>query len=122
MKNFEDYLAAISDSKQRETMNQLLSWVIGQYPELAPIIKWNQPMFTHHGTYIIGFSISKKHFSVSPEVKTMKHFEKEIEQANYDHTENIIRIKWTQDMDYELLKKMIDFNIRDKAEFTKFWR
>lgn len=122
MKNFDDYLTTINDPEQRETISGLLSWIIEQYPSLVPIIKWNQPMFTDHGTYIIGFSTSKKHFSVSPEVKTLKHFQEGIEQAGYDHTENIIRIKWGQNISYDLLKKMIDFNIEDKAEFTKFWR
>lgn len=122
MKNFDEYLATINDPEQRKTISGLLSWIIEQYPSLVPIIKWNQPMFTDHGTYIIGFSTSKKHFSVSPEVKTLKYFQEDIEQAGYDHTENIIRIKWGQNISYDLLKKMIDFNIEDKAEFTKFWR
>lgn len=122
MKEFEEYLASIEDPEQKEKLTTMLSWIITEYPELVPIIKWNQPMFTDHGTYIIGFSTSKKHFSISPEVKTLSHFEEEIEQAEYDHTKNIIRVAWTQDVNYELLKKMIDFNINDKAGFTKFWR
>ncbi|WP_086347709.1 iron chaperone [Candidatus Enterococcus clewellii] len=122
MNHFEEYLTSINDPEQREKMTELLSWIIEEYPTLVPVIKWNQPMFSDHGTFIIGFSVSKKHFSVSPEVKTLNHFKTDIENANYDHTENIIRVKWTQAIDYALLKKMIDFNITDKAEFTKFWR
>jgi uncharacterized protein YdhG (YjbR/CyaY superfamily) len=30
-------------------------------------IKWNQPMFSDHGTFIIGFSIAKEHIAVAPE-------------------------------------------------------
>ncbi|MGC6769789.1 iron chaperone [Enterococcus sp. LJL51] len=118
----EEYLSKIDQPKERATMTVLLAWITKQYPSLVPVIKWNQPMFTDHGTFIIGFSISKKHFSISPEVKTLKQFKEEIEQAGYDHTENIIRVNWAQDINYDLLKKLIDFNIADKADFTKFWR
>ncbi|MHC5217518.1 iron chaperone [Enterococcus sp. LJL128] len=118
----EEYLSKIDQPKERAAMTVLLAWITKQYPSLVPVIKWNQPMFTDHGTFIIGFSISKKHFSISPEVKTLKQFKEEIEQAGYDHTENIIRVNWAQDINYDLLKKLIDFNIADKADFTKFWR
>ena len=31
-------------------------------------------MFTHHGTFIIGFSVATKHFTVAPEMRTFEHF------------------------------------------------
>jgi uncharacterized protein YdhG (YjbR/CyaY superfamily) len=34
----------------------------------------------------------------------------------------MFRIKWTDAVDYELLKKIVAFNIEDKKDFTKFWR
>lgn len=39
--------------------------------EVAPHIAWNQPMFTHHGTYIIGFSAASKHIATPPDRATM---------------------------------------------------
>lgn len=122
MKVFQEYLDNISNNDQQETVTDILNWVSQTYPKLVPVIKWNQPMFTDHGTYIIGFSISKKHLAVSPEVATMKKFAAEIEHANYDHTENIIRIKWEQAINYDLLAQMIDFNISDKSDYQNFWR
>lgn len=122
MLKFDDYLNDIENKLQRDKMNEILAWVIDNYPNLKPEIKWNQPMFIDGQTYIIGFSISKKHFSISPEVKTITKFINEIEAAGYDHTKNIIRVGWEQELDFELLSKMIDFNISDKAGFTKFWR
>lgn len=35
-------------------MAEVLDWVAEHYPELELRIAWNQPLFTHHGTYIIG--------------------------------------------------------------------
>jgi uncharacterized protein YdhG (YjbR/CyaY superfamily) len=64
-------------------------------------------MFTDHGTYIIGFSISKQHIAVAPEQAGINHFTEDIEKAGYDYTKGIIRIKWTSPVDFSLLEKMI---------------
>ena len=52
----DEYLETIPDDDNRERMVDVLVWVGLTYPELELRIEWNQPMFTHHGTYIIGFS------------------------------------------------------------------
>ena len=54
---------------------EVLNWVAERYPELELRIAWNQPMFTHHGTYIIGFSAASKHMAMAPERATMIRFE-----------------------------------------------
>lgn len=93
-----------------------------KFPNLEPVIKWNQPMFTDHGTYIIGFSVSKKHLAVAPESVTVSHVEDDIVKAGYDYTKEIIRIPWNSHVDYQLLTKMIEFNIWDKKDCKTFWR
>lgn len=122
MKKFEAFLAKIEQPNQKEKMTNLLIWVNQTYPELETVIKWNQPMFTDHGTYIIGFSVSNKHLAFAPETVTINLFSSAIEKAGYSYTDNLVRINWDQAVDYDLLKKMIDFNIADKAENTDFWR
>ncbi len=122
MKEFEPFLAKISQPDHQQRTKDVLSWINQTYPNLETVIKWNQPMFTDHGTFIIGFSVSKKHLALSPETVTIKLFAQAIEQAGYSYTDNIVRINWDQEVDYQLLKKMIDFNIADKAEITQFWR
>ena len=32
------------------------------------------------------------------------------------------RIKWTDEVDYQLLDKMIEYNLEDKKGMTKYWR
>ncbi|HWI49132.1 MAG TPA: DUF1801 domain-containing protein, partial [Rummeliibacillus sp.] len=82
----------------------------------------NTPMFTDHGTFIIGFSTAKHHLSVSPEEFVIAHFADDIVQAGYSATKGLFRIPWNGPVNYELLEKMIEFNIQDKAEYTNFWR
>ena len=52
----DEYLATIPNDANRARMVDVLVWVGLTYPELELRIACNQPMFTHHGTYIIGFS------------------------------------------------------------------
>lgn len=71
----DEYLATIPNGDNRARMVQVLNWVAEHYPELELRIAWNQPMFTHHGTYIIGFSTAPKHMAMTPERATMIRFE-----------------------------------------------
>lgn len=122
MEVFEEFLARIDNIDHKDRMEEVLKWVIKEFPDLVPVIKWNQPMFTDHGTYIIGFSVSKKHIAVAPEKAVMEKFSNEIGDAGYEHTKELVRIPWNNQVDFSLLERMIQFNVQDKAEYTDFWR
>ncbi|WP_010280750.1 iron chaperone [Bacillus timonensis] len=122
METLAEFLKGIDDPLQRERVEAIFTWIKKKYPNLKSEIKWNQPMFTDHGTFIIGFSVSKKHIAVAPENVTITHLEDDIVKAGYDYTKGMIRIPWNGPVNYELLEKMIDFNITDKANCTTFWR
>ncbi|MBA2875149.1 iron chaperone [Thermaerobacillus caldiproteolyticus] len=122
MEVFVKYLAGIDNPDHRDRTEEILAWVVNKFPNLEPQIKWNTPMFTDHGTFIIGFSTAKHHLSVSPEEQTMVHFADEIAQAGYSATKGLFRIPWNEPVNYELLEKIIEFNIKDKADCSTFWR
>jgi len=122
MEVFEKYLAGIDNPDHRERTEEVLKWVANEFPNLEPIIKWNTPMFSTHDTFIIGFSTAKHHMSVSPEPAGIASFSDDIAQSGYSATKGLFRIKWNESINYELLKKMIEFNMQDKAEYTSFWR
>ncbi len=122
MEVFEEYLTRIDHPEHRARTEEVLSWVMSQFPDLLPTIAWNQPMFTDHGTYIIGFSVSKKHLAVAPERAGIDHVSDDIARAGYDHTKELVRIPWSSPVDYSLLRKMIEFNRSDKADCSTFWR
>lgn len=122
MEVFAEYLAGIENPEHRSRLEEVLSWIVKKYPDLVPKIGWNQPMFTDHGTYIIGFSVSKQHMAVAPEAAGIDRFSAEIKQAGYDCTKGLMRIRWDKPIDFSLLGKMIEFNIQDKAEYVTFWR
>ena len=65
----DEFLATIPNDDNRARMVDVVVWVGLTYPELELRIAWNQAMFIHHGTYIIGFSAASKHMSVAPRAR-----------------------------------------------------
>lgn len=122
MSIFTEFLTKIDHIDHRERTEEILNWVSTTFPQLKTEIKWNQPMFTDHGTYIIGFSTAKHHLSVAPERVAITKFSAQINKTGYNHTEQLFRIGWDKPVDYELLEEVIKFNIEDKADTTSFWR
>ena len=122
MKVFEPFLQSIEHPDHRERLTMILQDIKDTFPELEPVIKWNQPMFVTHGTYIIGFSVAKAHLAMAPEVDCLEKFVSEINQAGYQTTKQLVKIKWTDPVDVELIRSMVRFNIEDKQGMTTFWR
>src|SRR5690606_6033091 len=99
---FAKYLASIDNPDHRDRTEEILAWVANKFPILEPQLKWNTPMFTNHGTYIIGFSTAKHHLSVSPEEVGIERFAEDIAQAGYSATKGLFRIPWNEQVNYEL--------------------
>lgn len=119
---FKEYLAGIEDAKHRAITEEVLTWIGKRFPNLVPRVAWNQPMFTDHGTFIIGFSVARNHLAISPERAGIVRFEEEITKAGHECSKMMFRFKWAEPIDYPLLEKVIEFNIADKAGQTAFWR
>jgi len=119
---FAEYLSEIDNAEHRARTEEVLTWVAERFPNLMPKIAWNQPMFTDHDTFIIGFSIAKQHLAVAPEKAGIDYFSDEIVKAGYGHTKQLVRIPWNGPVDFSLLEKIIEFNILDKADCSSFWR
>jgi len=122
METFAEFIARIDNPEHQARTEEVLNWITEKFPNLKQKIAWNQPMFTDHDTFIIGFSVSKQHLAVAPEKAGIIRFSEEITQAGYDHTKELVRMKWKQEIDCSLLERMIEFNIADKADCSTFWR
>ncbi len=122
METFTSFLNEIVNPQQKSRVEAVFAWLFDQFPNLVPKIAWNQPMFTDHGTFIIGFSISKHHLAVAPEGVVIAHFSDRIKQAGYEHTKELIRIPWEKPVDFSLLEEIIQYNIKDKKDCITFWR
>lgn len=122
MEVFESYLLKIANEEHRARMREVLEWTASRFPALEGRIAWNQPMFTDHGTFIIGFSVSKQHIAVAPEPAAIEKFSAQIAESGYSQSSNIFRIRWEEPVDYSLLERIVEYNRQDKAECAAFWR
>ena len=118
----DEYLETIPNDDNRARMVDVLVWVGLTYPELELRIAWNQPVFTHHGTYIIGFSAASKHMTMAPERATMIRFEQVMRERGTDFGTMLARQPWTKSFDYELLDAFIQHQLAEKQDITSFWR
>ena len=118
----DEHLETIPNDDNRARMVDVLVWVGLTYPALELRIAWNQPMFTHHGTYIIGFSAASKHMAVAPERATMIRFEQVMRERGTDFGTMLARQPWNKPFDYELLDAFIQHQLTDKRNVTSFWR
>lgn len=122
MDTFAAYLAAVDSPEQRARLEEIFDWIDSEFPNLEKRVAWNQPMYTDHGTFIIGFSISKQHLAFSPEGVVLDNFAPQIKAAGYKQTKMLVQISWASEVNYDLLRKIIAFNIEDKKDSTTFWR
>lgn len=122
MDYFKEVLNKIENHSNRKRVENMISWIFKNYPKLEPKIGWNQPMFTDHGTYIIGFSFAKKHMSIGPEKAALRKFKDRALELGYELSKETIKVPWGKDLDLEFLGDIIQFNIDDKAECKTFWR
>lgn len=122
IKTLDLFLATIPNDNNRSRIVEVLNWVAEHYPELELRIAWNQPMFTHHGTYIVGFSAASKHMAMATERATMIRFEPVMRERGTDFGKMFARQPWDKPFDYELLDALIQHQLEEKRDFTSFWR
>ena len=118
----DEYLETIPNDDNRARMVDVLVWVGLTYPELELRIAWNQSMFTHHGTYIIGFSAASTHMTMAPERATMIRFEQVMRERGTDFGTMLAHQPWNKPFDYELLDAFIQHQLAEKQDVTSFWR
>lgn len=122
MKTFNDYLNNIENSNNKETLKNVFNHIKDKYPYLKTEIKWSQPMFINEDTFIIGFNASKQHFSIAPERASIIYFEDYLKENKIEYSKMIIKIKWGQEINFELIDMLIEHNLKEKAGYKTFWR
>lgn len=122
METFEEFLNTVNNPEHKQRLEMILSEIKRQFPSLEEVIKWHQPMFVAHGTYIIGFSVAKAHLAIAPESACKEAFQDRIKAAGYQTTKELVKIKWSESVDLQLIFDMVRYNIQDKEDLTSFWR
>lgn len=119
---FKPYLDKVDDEESRKKVEAVFAWIEQEFPDLKREVKWSTPLYTNNGTYIIGVKSAKKHFSINPEAAGIEKFSRKIKSAGYTHEQMTYKIKYSDDVDYDLLREVIEYNIEDKKDTETFWR
>ncbi|WP_079395624.1 iron chaperone, partial [Streptococcus suis] len=118
----QEFLNKVKNPVLKDKLEAIFTQIQQEFPSLTTEIKWNQPMFIMDGTFIIGFSAAKAHISIAPETVTMETFAKDIKEAGYEATSNLFKIREDQEVNWDLLRTIITFNMDEKKGYDKFWR
>lgn len=119
--NLTEYLDSIEKPENAASLRALLDWIQTQYPQFELRIAWNQPMFTDHGTFIIGFSAATKDLAVSVELPIFERYLPQIKELGYRATKRQFHVVWGTEIDQTFLKAMINDSIAFKKNMTTFW-
>lgn len=102
-------------------MRELLGWMVENHTELETRIAWNQPMFTHHGTFIVGFSASKAHVSGAVEDVVLERMRADFTAAGYKCLKRTVNFPLSKPLPFDLLNRAIAEQIELKKDVTSFW-
>ncbi|MDO4910193.1 MAG: DUF1801 domain-containing protein [Corynebacterium sp.] len=112
----------LAGDARHDYVEGVMAWVSDNFPDLESVVKWNSPMWTKDGTFILGLSYASKHISIAPEAPTMEHFHERLVELGYKPTSQLFRIPIGQEPDWDLLRAIIERNIFEKSGHVKFWR
>lgn len=121
MSPFSEYLAKIDNPAHRDQLASVLDWVSTTYPQLVGQIKWNRPMFTDHGTFIISFTAASKHFTVGPEPQVFAAVLPKLEQLGLEHGKKTFQIPFDAPVPTDLLATIIEQTMTLKQDVSSFW-
>ncbi len=114
MSPFSEYLAKIDNPAHRDQLASVLDWVSTTYPQLVGQIKWNRPMFTDHGTFIISFT-------VGPEPQVFAAVLPKLEQLGLEHGKKTFQIPFDAPVPTDLLATIIEQTMTLKQDVSSFW-
>ncbi len=121
-KKIELFFGKIEDSDHKVTVKNIYFNLITGNPGLKELYAWNQPMISFNDTFICAFSVAKNHFSIGFDEQALEVFREEFQNREYGILKKGIQIKWSQEVDYELLDKAVKFTMEYKKVAKGFWK
>ncbi len=116
------YFKKIEDEQNRKMVTDLYNFIINIDDKLQPMYAWNQPMIKLNETFICAFSTAKAHFAIGLEGETREFFKERIEEHGYGLMLKGFKVKYNQEIDFDLIKEMILFTMEVKKDAKGFWK
>lgn len=122
MNEFNDFLANLNNDNQRNKLIDVFDWIDMTFLKLEKRISYGQPTYTDHGTFIISFAAFKHYIYINSEMVVVDAFETLIKNLGYELGKGIIKVKNDLQIDFELLRRIINKQVEEKKDCQKFWR
>lgn len=107
-RTIKEYIASYPQDIQ-DCLNELYSKIRSFLPkEATEKISWRMPTFVYHGN-LIHFAAFKSHLGLYPGADGVAAFEKELK--DYHHSKGAIQFPYGTPVPYDLIKKIVDFNV-----------
>jgi uncharacterized protein YdhG (YjbR/CyaY superfamily) len=112
--NLDEYFATLAPA-QSETINEILAFVLAEYPHLECKIAWNKPHVHLAGKYVLGMEAAKKHLMFHPwSVPVFESFLPRL--TGYVCGKRTFQIPLTWTMDKQLLRDIVDAQLAEMQQ------
>ncbi|WOO88868.1 YdeI/OmpD-associated family protein [Mollicutes bacterium LVI A0078] len=116
------YFEKVEDLNNRNLVAKLYDDLVGLDENLNILYAWNNPMIKYKETFICGVTVAKAHFTLAFEAEALDFFRERIIENGYGMNLKTFKIKYNQEIDFELLSQMVLFSIELKKDAKGFWK
>ncbi|SNY99119.1 iron chaperone [Halomonas sp. hl-4] len=109
----EDYLSSL-DSKQGNTLRDVIDVILKNFPDLDCKLSWNVPQICRGSDYVFGVSALKNHLALAPwSAKVVEDFKARLESEGYIVKKNLFQIPNDWKIDEKLLTDLVTARIAE---------
>lgn len=103
----DQYLAGHPPEAQG-TARAVFAAILAEYPDLEPVIAWNQPMLKAGDHYVFGLSVLARHILMAPHgTGIIEEYRERIEAAGLSLNKKTIKVPFGWDVDAALLRDLV---------------
>lgn len=116
------YFDKVADANNRKMVEDLYAQLVAIDPDLHILYAWNNPMIKYKESFNCGLTVAKAHFTLAFDTEALDFFKERIIEKGYGLNLKTFKIKYTQEVDFELLKEMVLFSIALRKDAKGFWK
>lgn len=116
------YFEQVEDLENRQKVVSLYEQLVAIDPDLSILYAWNNPMIKYKESFNCGITVAKAHFTMAFDTEALEFFRERIIAAGYGLNLKTFKIKYNQEIDFDLLREMVLFSIELRRDAKGFWK
>ncbi|MEY3806393.1 MAG: hypothetical protein RIR69_1205 [Actinomycetota bacterium] len=107
----DELLSSLGQQHEKLT-REILNVITQKFPQLEPVVAWNQPMLKYGKDYVIGISASKNHLTIGPWGNdVVGQFSAELEGLKTNKKTFQVPLNWK--INKTLLHRIVQFRLNE---------